>query len=93
MQIITISFSLKVVKYNYLQHTSKQCIMRYMLYINAFSQDAVRGQNRPLIMPLITEYDIEATTGFWGKIWVFFNNFVKYLRYMHVQLNKFVSNI
>ena len=28
-----------------------------------------------------------------GKIWVFFNNFVKYLRYVQVKLNKFVSNV
>ena len=25
---------------------------------------------------------VEATIGFWGKIWVFLTNFVKYLRYM-----------
>ena len=37
--------------------------------------------------------DVEATIGFWGKIWVFLTNFVKYLRYMQVKLNTFVSNI
>ena len=40
-----------------------------------------------------TSCAVEAATSFWGKIWVFLKNFVKYLRYMQVKLNKFASNI
>ena len=36
---------------------------------------------------------VEAAITSWGKIWVFLQNFVKYLRYMQVKLNKFAFNI
>ena len=31
---------------------------------------------------------LEAATSFWGKIWVFLKNFVKFLQYMQVKCNR-----
>ena len=32
-------------------------------------------------------YTLEGPTAFWGNIWVFLKNFVKYLRYVQVKFN------
>ena len=46
--------------------------------------------NNKLIDVAVELTKIEGPIAFWGKIWVFLNNFVKYLRYMQVKLNKYL---